>query len=105
MKGLVPAPKGRDARRTPVGHKYLEALQARSHSNAGSDTSSSSSLERGAEQNGPGLDFLILGVTSGTAMDEIDFALCRFTQTSPEAALELEIIQVCPNYLPKESAG
>ncbi len=88
MKGLIPAPKGRV--RTPVGHRYLEALQSKA--NGSSDTSGSPSPS--AEQNSPGLDLLILGVTSGTAMDDIDFALCRFTQESPEAPLCLEIVKV-----------
>lgn len=87
MRGLIPAPKGRV--RTPVGHKYLEALQAKVSGSA--KTLSSLSPER----NGPGLDLLILGITSGTAMDEIDFALCRFTQSCPESPLHLDIIQVC----------
>jgi len=94
MKGLIPAPKGRV--RTPVGHKYLDALQAKV--NGDSDTSTSPSPS--TEQLSPGLNLLILGVTSGTAMDDIDFALCRFTQESPEAPLHLDIIQVtlpiCP---------
>jgi 1,6-anhydro-N-acetylmuramate kinase len=93
MKGLIPAPKGRV--RTPVGHKYLEALQSRV--NGDSDTSSSSSSS--ADHHSPGLDLLILGLTSGTAMDDIDLALCRFTQESPEAPLCLEIVQVLPNTL------
>ena len=88
MKGLIPAPKGRV--RTPVGHKYLEALQSKV--NGYSDASSSPSPS--AEQKQPGLDLLILGITSGTSMDEIDFALCRFTQESPEAPLCLDIVQV-----------
>jgi hypothetical protein len=88
MKGLIPAPKGRV--RTPVGHKYLEALQSKV--NGDSDTSSSPSPS--AEEKGPGLSLLILGVTSGTAMHDIDFALCRFTQESPEAPLCLDIVQV-----------
>lgn len=87
MKGLIPAPKGRI--RTPVGHKYLEALQ----SIANRSDSLSSSLPS-AEEKGPGLNLLVLGITSGTAMHDIDFALCRFTQASPEAALCLEIVQV-----------
>jgi hypothetical protein len=91
MKGLVPAPKGRV--RTPVGHKYLEALQSKV--NGDFDTSSSPSPSAG--HNSPGLDLLILGLTSGTAMDDIDFALCRFTQDSPEAPLCLEIVQVSPH--------
>lgn len=87
MKGLVPAPKGRA--RNPVGHKYLEALHA--HINRDSKSSSSGSPPPEYKE----LDLLILGMTSGTAMDDIDFALCRFTQESPEAPLQLEIIQVC----------
>lgn len=88
MKGLIPAPKGRV--RTQVGHKYLEALQAKVHS----DSDTSSSPTPSDEQKSPGLNLLILGITSGTAMDDIDFALCRFTQEFPEAALCLEIVQV-----------
>ncbi|KAH8586778.1 hypothetical protein B0O99DRAFT_528040 [Bisporella sp. PMI_857] len=88
MKGVIPAPKGRI--RTPVGHKYLEALQARAHGSSSSLSSVSSSAEK---QPGPGLNLLILGMTSGTAMDDIDFALCRFTQESPEAPLHLDIVQ------------
>lgn len=92
MKGLIiPAPKGRV--RTPVGHKYLEALQSKV--NRDSDTANSSSA---SERSGHGLDLLILGVTSGTAMDDIDFALCRFTQESPEAPLCLDIVQVRHSY-------
>lgn len=96
MKGFIPAPKGRV--RTPVGHKYLQALQSRA--NGDSDSSSRSSGSSGsasptAEYKSPGLNLLILGVTSGTAMDDIDFALCRFTQESPEAPLYLDIVQVC----------
>ncbi|KAH7400194.1 hypothetical protein BKA64DRAFT_477142 [Cadophora sp. MPI-SDFR-AT-0126] len=87
MNGFIPAPKGRV--RTPVGHKYLEALQSKV--NADSDTSSSPSPS--AEEKGPGLSLLVLGVTSGTTMHDIDFALCRFTQDSPEAPLCLDIIQ------------
>ncbi len=88
MNGATLAPKGRA--RTTVGHKYLEALQLRVN---GGSSSSSSSVSL-SEEKTRGLDLLILGITSGTAMDDIDFALCRFTQASPEAPLELEIIQV-----------
>lgn len=95
MKGLIPAPKGRV--RTPVGHKYLEALQSKFNGDS-SDTASSPSPS--AEPRQPGLNLLILGVTSGTAMDDIDFALCRFTQEVPEAPLCLDIVQVFPSSLP-----
>lgn len=86
MKGLIPAPKGRA--RNPVGHKYLEALQA----NINGDSKPFGSVSPPPELSG--LNLLILGITSGTAMDDIDFALCRFTQASPEASLHLDIIQV-----------
>lgn len=86
MRRPIPAPKGRV--RTAVGHKYLEALQSK----VNRDSSSSPSPPPPQKQ--PGLNLLILGITSGTAMDDIDFALCRFTQESPEAPLVLEIVQV-----------
>lgn len=87
-KGFMPAPKSRV--RNQVGHKYLDALTAKLNGNY--DTSSSPTPS--AEKPSPGLDLLILGVTSGTAMDDIDFALCRFTQVSPEAPLHLDLVQV-----------
>lgn len=93
MKGLLPAPKGRA--RNPVGHKYLEALQV----NFNGDSKSSSSESPPPDYRG--LDLLILGLTSGTAMDDIDFALCRFTQAVPEAPLHLDIIQVGRFVLPQ----
>lgn len=93
MKGFRPAPKGRV--RTPVGHKYLQALQLKQSEDSDSSSRSSGSISPPAESKSPGLNLLILGVTSGTAMDEIDFALCRFTQESPEAPLYLDVIQVC----------
>ncbi|KAF7885848.1 uncharacterized protein EAF02_004357 [Botrytis sinoallii] len=88
MNGLIPAPKGRV--RTKVGHRYLEALQSKV--NGGYQSSSSSSSDDGV-QNSAGLNLLVLGITSGTAMDDIDFALCRYTQESPEAPLHLDLIQ------------
>lgn len=94
LKSLQPQPQGRV--RTPVGHRYLEALQ----SAAAADTDSSSSMGSGSrrssrdEEDEEGLDLLVLGITSGTAMDDIDFALCRFIQATPEAPLLLDIIQV-----------
>lgn len=92
MNGLIPAPKGRV--RTKVGHKYLEVLQSKV--DGGYQSSSSSSSDDGG-QGSPGLNLLILGITSGTAMDDIDFALCRYTQESPEAPLYLDLIQVYIN--------
>jgi hypothetical protein len=93
MKGFIPAPKGRV--RTPVGHKYLEALQAKANGSSKASSSEASSLRSAStESTQPALNLLILGITSGTAMDDIDFALCRFTQDTPEAPLYLEIVQV-----------
>ena len=85
--GLIPAPRGRI--RTPVGHRYLEALQAKANGSSTTSHLSSTTTEKTA-----GLNLLILGVCSGTATDSIDFALCRFTQSTPEAPLHLEIVQV-----------
>jgi hypothetical protein len=93
MNGFTP--KGRV--RTNVGHKYLEALQSRANGDSDSSTSSSPP----SVQKSPGLDLLILGITSGTAMDDIDFALCRFTQETPESPLCLDLIKVPFNVPPR----
>ena len=102
MKGLISAPKGRI--RHQVGHKYLQALQSKV--NRDSDVSSNSSASSTSPvPKGSALNILVLGVCSGTAMDEIDFALCRFTQEIPEAPLYLELVQVCQSvfYLPSSA--
>jgi hypothetical protein len=94
MSGFASALKGTTGKvRTPVGHRYLEALQLRA--NTDSDGASKASSAASHEENTDGLNLLVLGMTSGTTMDDIDFALCRFTQLNPEASLLLDIIQVC----------
>lgn len=91
MPGFALPLKGSTGRvRTPVGHRYLEALQL--HATADRDDGSTSTTTSHDE----GLNLLVLGMTSGTTMGDIDFALCRFTQANPEAPLVLDIIHVCP---------
>lgn len=92
MKGVSPAPKPRV--RTPVGHKYLEALQSQVNGSRSGSSRSNLSMASSGEKKPAGLELLVLGVTSGTTMEDIDFALCRFTQESPEAPLCLDLIQV-----------
>ncbi len=78
--------------RTPVGHRYLEAL----HAQMSIPLNSSNVFIGGSGRSdrSDDLDLTVLGITSGMDMNEIDFALCRFTQASPETPLHLDILQV-----------
>jgi hypothetical protein len=45
-----------------------------------------------------GLDLYVLGICSGSGLDQLDLALLRYRQDAPNAPLRVELLQVCTKY-------